>query len=146
VPPAETADTSILIPFFRSGVYQSEIRSASRAKYLYLSSLVALELYAGARDQAEKRALDRFVASFVQRGRILVPAHEDCALAGILLARQRRLAGDLAVRNHLVDVLIVLSASQVGGTVITANLRHLELWASLARRAGRSVRVRAPAE
>jgi hypothetical protein len=44
-------------------------------------------------------------------------------------------------RDHLSDVLLVLSAAQVNGTVLTANLRHLVVWASLARRAGRDVRV-----
>jgi len=45
-----------------------------------------------------------------------------------------------------VDMLIVLSAAQIGATVVTANVDHLGVWAALARRAGRDVHVRAPAE
>jgi hypothetical protein len=94
--------------------------------------------------RAEKRALDRFVGSFAGRGRLIVPRHEDWVLVGVLLARRRRLAGDLVARDHLADVLLVLSASQVNGTVLTANVRHLMVWASLARRAGRDVRAGSP--
>jgi len=102
-----------------------------------------LELYAGTRDQQEKRALDEFVGGFARRGRVLTATQEDHTLAGVMLARRRRIAGELQVRDHLVDVLIVLCASQVGGTVLTNNVRHLETWAALARRAGRDVRASA---
>jgi predicted nucleic acid-binding protein len=108
--------------------------------------LVGLELYVGTRNQAEKRALDAFVATFERRQRVLTPTHADHVLAGVLLNRRRRLVGDLEARRHAVDMLIVLSASQIGATVVTANVQHLEIWAAMARRAGRDVRVRAPVE
>ena len=73
-----------------------------------------------------------------------MPTHADCVLGGILLARQRRMAGSFEARHHVADVLIVLSASQIGATVISANVTHLQTWAALARRAGREVRVRPP--
>jgi predicted nucleic acid-binding protein len=129
----------------RSGAYEGELVEALHAGRLYLSSLVGLELYAGTRDQAEKRALDTLVASFRRRGFMVTPSEDDHLLAGILLSRQRRLTGDLQVRDHVVDLLIVLSTSQLTGTVLTANVRHLAQWAALARRAGRDVRVREPA-
>ena len=139
-------DTSILIPYFARGRYSRDVTGAAAPKRLWLSSLVALELYVGTRDQAEKRSLDAFVASFERRQRVLTPTHADHVLAGILLNRRRRLAGSLEARHHVVDVLVVLSASQIGGTVVTANVEHLGVWAALARRAGRDVRVRAPRE
>ena len=138
-------DTSVLIRFFRYGEHQDELALAVRASRLHLSSLVALELYMGTRDQQEKRALDHFTASFERRGLLVAPRHEDYVLGGILLGRRRRQVGDLLAKDHLADVMIVLSASQIAGTVITDNVKHLEVWASLARRAGRDVRVRGPA-
>jgi predicted nucleic acid-binding protein len=113
---------------------------------LWFASLVALELYVGTRDQAEKRPLDAFLAPIQRRQHIVTPTHADHVLAGLLLNRRRRLVGDLEARRHVMDVLIVLSASQIGATVVTANVDHLGMWAAMARRAGRDVRIRAPLE
>lgn len=146
MPRPEVFDTSVLIPYFGRGTYRGHVEAAIRARRMYLSSLVALELYAGTRDAAGKRLLDVFVGVLVRRDLVVTPSHEDHTLAGQLLARGRRLAGDLRARDHLVDALIVLSAAQVGGTVVSLNVRHMERWAGLARRAGRDVRVRAPVE
>ena len=100
----------------------------------------------GTRDQAEKQLLDRFVRSFERAGRVLTPTHADHVLGGRLLNRRRRLVGGMEARHHVMDVLIVLSASQIGATVVTQNVDHLGVWAAMARRAGRDVRVRAPLE
>ncbi len=143
-PRPEVAETSVLIPFLRSGAFASEIESARIRGRLQLPSIATLELYAGVRTQAEKRELDGFVLGFTRRGLVLTPTDQDHVLAGILLSRRRQQAGDLNVRDHIMDVLIVLSAAQVGGTVLTQNVRHMELWAGLARRAGKDVHVRAP--
>lgn len=140
----ELLDTSILIPYLTSCRFAGEVRDAARPGRLWISSLVALELYVGTRDQAEKRVLDALVASFERRQRVLTPTHADHVLAGVLLARRRRLAGDFQARHHVVDVLIVLSAAQVRATVVTQNVDHLGPWAAMARRAGRDVRVRPP--
>jgi predicted nucleic acid-binding protein len=139
-------DTSILIPYFARRRYVRDIGDSTASDRVWLSSLVALELYVGTRDQAEKRALDAFVASFERRQRVLTPTHADHVLAGLLLNRRRRLVGDLEARRHVVDMLIVLSASQVGATIVTANVEHLGVWAAMARRSGRDVQVRAPVE
>lgn len=144
VPRPLIADTSLLIPFFKGGTDGTALRRAIRSGRLYLSSLTALELYVGTRDIVEKRALDRFVDSFVRRRLVVAPRHEDYVLGGVLLARRRRSAGDLLAHDHVVDVLVVLSAAQISGTVLTANVQHLELWAVLARRTGADVRVERP--
>ena len=142
----EVHDTSILIPFMVGRRHSREIRDTGHSRRIWLSSLVVLELYVGTRDQGEKRALDAFVASFERRRRILTPTHADHVLGGLLLNRRRRLVGSMEARHHVADVLIVLSASQIGATVVTQNVDHLGVWAAMACRAGRDVRVRAPLE
>ena len=146
MPPPEIFDSSVLIPYLVSGACRSEIQVAISAQRFRMSSLVALELYAGTRDADEKRELDYMLGLFARRDWLVTAAHDDHVLAGQLLSRRRRLTGSMNVRDHLVDVLIVLSASQVKGTVVSANVRHMGPWAALARRAGRDVRVRAPLE
>ena len=59
----EVPDTSLLIPFFRDGQHEAEVRTGLRSGRLWLSSLVALELYTGTRDASEKRALDVALSS-----------------------------------------------------------------------------------
>jgi predicted nucleic acid-binding protein len=146
MPRPEIFDSSVLIPYFSRGAHRMEVRESIDRGRMRVSSLVALELYAGTRSAAEKRVLDEFFAYFARRGWSMTAAHDDHTLSGQLLARRRRIVGEMAVRDHLIDVLIVVSAARVGGTVITANVRHMEPWAALARRAGRNVRVRPPLE
>ena len=59
-----------------------------------------------------------------------------------MIARRIRLQGGLRPRDHLADVLILISAARLKGVVVTANLRHFEEWARLATAAGLDVTVR----
>jgi predicted nucleic acid-binding protein len=77
-----------------------------------------------------------------RRDRLLTPDDEDWIRAGRLIARQIRLHGTLRPRDHLADVLILISAARLGGVVVTANLRHFEAWRRLAVAAGLDVMVR----
>ena len=90
---------------------------------VWLSAVVACELYAGARSE-EARLLDRLVHGAAGRERLLVPGVADWAAAGRLLARRARLWGALRPRDHLADVLIVVSAARIGGQILTANQTH----------------------
>ena len=75
--------------------------------------------------------------------RLLVPTADEWVVAGTLLARRARLYGAVRPRDHLPDVLIVVSAARIGGEILTANARDFEAWAELARRAGLDVSVKA---
>jgi len=88
-------------------------------------------------------ALTLILRGFERLGAVLTPTYEDWVLAGRLLEQYQRLYGGINPSEHAHDVLIVLSAAQVQGVVVTANLRHMERWARLARRSGRPVRVHA---
>jgi predicted nucleic acid-binding protein len=109
---------------------------------IWLSAVVACELYSGTRSGAEAVQLDRMVRGAKRANRLLVPTLEDWTRAGRLLARRVRLHGSLRPRDHLADVLIVASAGRIGGEVLTSNRVHFEIWADLARRSGLDVIVR----
>jgi predicted nucleic acid-binding protein len=85
--------------------------------------------------------LDRFVAVMDRLGRVLTPTSDEWRTAGRLLARKVRLSGPLRPRDHLADVLILVSAARVGGTVLTTNVRHFQMWAELATAGGLDVTV-----
>lgn len=109
---------------------------------VWLSSVVLAELYAGTRSPGDRLILDRIAVAMRRRDRLLTPDDEDWIRAGRLIARQIRLHGTLRPRDHLADVLILISAARLGGVVVTANLKHFEAWRRLAVAAGLDVMVR----
>ena len=107
-----------------------------------MSSVVLAELYAGTRSPDDRLILDRIVQAMRRIDRIITPDSGDWIRAGRLLARRVRLHGDVRPRDHLADVLILLSAARLQGCVVTANLRHFAVWQRLAVAAGLDVTVR----
>lgn len=100
---------------------------------VWLSSVVLMELYAGTGSLEDALDLDQLTRIMERTGRILQPAHGDWIRCGRLLERRSRLHGQVKTSDHLADLLILVSAAGIGGTVVTANLRHFEPWARLAR-------------
>jgi predicted nucleic acid-binding protein len=133
------ADTTAFVHAIR-GARQPFFDAVLRGQ-IWLSAVVACELYAGTRSTEEARFLDRLVRGAIARERMLEPLAEDWAAAGRLLARRARLWGALRPRDHLADVLIVVSAARLTGEIVTANRTHFEAWADLARRSGLDVIV-----
>ncbi|MHB8731087.1 MAG: PIN domain-containing protein [bacterium] len=139
----EVPDTSVFIAAIRGDDALERITRAVRSGRGYLSSVVAQELWAGTRSRDDADALSAVMLVFERIGLTLVPSYDDWVLAGRLLRQYARLYGAIEPRDHVLDVLIVLTASQVDGTVVTANARHMDRWARMARRSGRQVWVRA---
>lgn len=92
----------------------------------YLSSIVVMELYAGAFSDRERRLVRRLVATFARPGRLIVPTEPVYEDAGhVLRDLQASEDYDLSrARGLSNDVLIALSARAIGATVITQNERH----------------------
>jgi predicted nucleic acid-binding protein len=115
-----------------------------RSGRLWLSSVVVAELLAGTRDSAEAHWLEGLMSGMRKippAGRLLTPDLVDWTRTGHLIARRIRLHGALQPRDHLADVLVLVSAARIGGEVVTANLRHFRAWAALARASGLNVVV-----
>jgi len=85
--------------------------------------------------------VERLVVGFTRAARLMTPTADDWRVAGQLLARRVRLQGPLRPRDHLADVLIAVSAARIQGTVVTANGRHFQAWASLAAASGLNATV-----
>ncbi len=131
-PRSEVPDTTVLIAVIRDARARSEFLKEVRSGDVWLSTVVAAELYAGTHSREDSQALDRLVAAMERLGRLLVPTADEWVRAGRLLARRTRLSGAVQPRGHLADVLIVVSAARLKGTVVTANVRHFEAWVELA--------------
>jgi predicted nucleic acid-binding protein len=137
----EVPDTGVFIQVMRQPRSWAAFQHALAAGRIWLSAIVVAELYAGTRSREDTRLLDRIAGAMWRIDRLLTPCADDWARAGRLIARAARLRGAVRPRDHLADVLILVSAARLRGTVVTANLRHFELWAVLATAAGLDVTV-----
>jgi len=137
----EIPDTSVLIGLAHANGNLDRLYHRLTEDRLWMSSVVLSEFLAGTRSPEEAHLVERLVAIFSRTGRLLTPAAAEWTLAGRLIARRIRLTGSERPRDHFNDLLIILSAARASGTVITANVRHFNAWATHTRRAGLDVQV-----
>jgi predicted nucleic acid-binding protein len=87
-----------------------------------MSSVVALELFAGCRTNRERNALSGFLKPFEKAGRIVTPDHGCYVEAGRVLAGLSRDGVGRSHRRQIVsDILIAVTAARSGLVVITDN-------------------------
>lgn len=134
-------DTTVMIEALRHPEHLPALTRAFRLRRIWLTSVTVAELYAGTRSVRDARALDRMVDVFARGQRLLTPDQEDWQRAGQLIARFIRRYGAVSPRDHLADVLIVILAARLHGTVVTANRRHFERWADFASQTRHDVTV-----
>ena len=138
----EVPDTSALLEAIRRPECWPTLQRSLQTGQVWLSSVVLAELYAGTRSPDDQFLLNRIAVAMKRADRLLTPDDGDWIRAGRLISRQIRLRGALRPRDHLADVLILITAARLGGVVVTANLRHFEVWQRLAVAAGLDVMVR----
>lgn len=97
---------------------------------LFLSSVVASELRAGARTTRDRKKLEReLLDPFVRRGRVLSPSRSAWDALGLALAALREEEGlQLAQvpRTFAFDILIAYSCREAGVTLVTRNGRDMD--------------------
>ena len=115
-------DTNIYIHAIRGGPF-SEAYSLliDSWPFTHLSSVVSAELYAGALDSPGMRLVQRLVWRSEGVGRVVTPTHGTWNEAGEILAKIRKQEPGFKSKfpELFNDILIALSALQVGGTVYT---------------------------
>jgi predicted nucleic acid-binding protein len=115
-------DTNVLVGFFRNPREKEEFELRTRRPLLYMSSVVALELFAGCRTRRQEKALISFLKPFEKAGRLVTPDHACFRDAGKVLAGLGRDGmGKAHCRQIVNDVLIAVSAVRFGMVVVTAN-------------------------
>jgi len=134
-------DSSVLIPWFRSGAYDELVVSALQSRRFLLCSVVWMELYAGTRDRTDKRELDRMEQILSRINRIITPRAGDFYLAGQIISYYSRIYGAIKPRDHICDVLIVLCAVNVGAELFTENAEHLQIWQRILMRSGQKLNL-----
>lgn len=110
-------DTNVLVDWINVGAHEDRILAKGQVRLL--SSVVEMELRAGAFSPSGRRAVERIVKAHAGAARILCPTPAVFAAAGEILQRLRRRGIDVRRASLVDDVLIALSARSVGATVIT---------------------------
>jgi predicted nucleic acid-binding protein len=117
-------DTNVLVDVLRDPSAEEAFRVfLTRCSHLtYLSSVVVLELHAGARTPKQARVLERDVIQrFARVNRVFTPSADAFSTAGTLLATLARREGWTAdAQPSLVhDALLAASCRESGVTLIT---------------------------
>jgi predicted nucleic acid-binding protein len=116
-------DTNVYIDWLNSGRYEELFFAPGAVKHL--SSIVMMELLAGAFAPKDRKLLQGITRSFAAVGRLLLPTIAVYQDAGEVLRRLQVVRGYMArgTATLVNDVLIALSARSIGATVITQNKR-----------------------
>lgn len=134
-------DTSVYIAYIRRKEYSDLVDRATESGRVVLSSVVAMELYAGARSVAEKRLLDQFVESMKISSAYETPGEDDWARGGILVERFTRFRSHAQIRDHFRDILVILAAVNRGAVLVSSNA-HIENWGNILKKQGETLRLK----
>jgi predicted nucleic acid-binding protein len=128
VPQRIALDTNIYIHALRQPERLAALKRFLRqaGDRVHLHAIVALELRAGVRDEAQLAGVDGLVRPYQESNRIVLPTFEAFMHAGRVLCavaqRERIPLGD-APRSFTNDVLIATSCRETGTVLITENAR-----------------------
>lgn len=115
-------DTNVLIDFLRTGMHTEWVFGGHGTVVRFISAVVLLELRLGADTPKRKKAVDRIQQAF-QSGRTIGLTPSTLDHAGRLFRAMHGNASGLRDRlAPMNDMLIALTAREIGATVITNNL------------------------
>ena len=117
-------DTNVYIDWFDRGLHEALVVGPGFVRYL--SSVVQMELRTGATTRRARQLLDQVVRAHAASGRVVAPLPAQFDEAGLAL-QALRLAGREIRRASLVnDLLIALTARQIGAIVYTRDFEDFE--------------------
>ena len=123
-------DTSVYVAAIRAGPESEPARLLrSRLPRTHLAAVVAAELQAGVVHVEPRRAVAALIRAARRVGRLVTPTFRSWLRAGEVMAVIRRREPRHASKLPRLwnDVLIAVSATQIGATVVSANRRDFEL-------------------
>ncbi len=120
-------DSDLYIDWIEAGLHQGLI--LDRTLIQHLSTVVLLELQAGALTAATADTVGALYKTFGQTGRLLAPSAETYWRAGSAL-RTLQIQHKINLQRRLRlanDCLIAFSTRQIGATLLTRNARDYQL-------------------
>ncbi len=134
-------DTGIYIRFSRGENYLWLGEDTRVFQRTILTAVVAAELYAGAHNHREKRALDELCQAHHALGHFSSPPAAAWIDTGVLLRRARRVFGQMDFVHHFRDLLIAVEAVRAGATLVTQNVADFARWRSLLASARKTLKL-----
>lgn len=131
--PKYIIDTSLYIHAIRDDQRNDELQAFywSHAPFVYLHSVVAGELLAGAvHPDLERRTQEQLIGPFEATGRVVTPGHGSWKRAGQIVARllrEKKLSPEGIRRSFLNDCMIAASAREIGFVVVSDNTKDFDL-------------------
>lgn len=126
-------DSSVYIASLRKGddsiFAERRVDVEGQPQLVYLSVVVLQELNAGAVDKTVKKLLAKLERGFQNSNRLLVPNLSDWSSTGRILSQIGQKHGfERVKRSRLTnDCLIATSASRLGLTIATLNVRDFQI-------------------
>lgn len=134
-------DTNIYISFIRDRLHEDILLQRGTTKYL--SAIVLMELWAGAKNREAERLLHKLQRPYAAAGRIVVLDPARYMTAGQLLCDLRPEHADLVKQAGFTnDIQIALTALLVGARLYTENRKHFGIISGFMK--GLSVEYRCP--
>jgi predicted nucleic acid-binding protein len=125
VKPKAVPDTSFLIEHFRKVTVQEAFLNLNRYYHIAFSSVVLMELLAGAFDPKERKLIDQIARNFTV---ISVTAQQWLICGEIMMKLRRDKKIDRErVKGLLADILIAISVRGAGAVLITRNEKDFKL-------------------
>jgi predicted nucleic acid-binding protein len=136
------ADSSILISYLRYGKYENFLFKNLSRMNLFLPGPVLGELYAGANTKDDLRDLESFRRALGEN--VTETTVEDWILAGRCIVLYSMRFGKVKPRDHIIDVLIAITAAKIRAVLATENLRHMKMWKEILIKLGKKIKVETP--
>jgi predicted nucleic acid-binding protein len=123
--PKAVLDTSFLIEHFRKETVHEAFLNLTRYYHVAFSSVVLMELLAGAFDPKEQKLLDQIARNFTV---VSVTERQwfTCGEIMMKLRRDKKIDRE-RIRGLLADILIAVSVRDTGAVLITKNEKDFRL-------------------
>ena len=119
-------DTNVYISFIRNRTHREELQRRGTIKYL--SAIVLMELWAGARTRKSERLLYNLQKPYKNAGRIVTLNTGHYITVGQFFSDLPLKYGELVKRpGFLNDVQIAVTALSIGATLFTENVTHFDI-------------------
>jgi len=123
--PRAVPDTSFLVEHFRKATLREAFLNLARYYHVTFSAVVLMELLAGAFDPKERKLIDQIARNFS----VISVTDRQWFLCGEIMMRLRKdkKIDSGRVKGLLADILIAVSARDIGAVLITRNEKDFKL-------------------
>ncbi|MDO9288698.1 MAG: PIN domain-containing protein [Thermodesulfovibrionales bacterium] len=118
-------DTSFLAEHFRKNTVYDTFINLNRLYHITFSSVVLMELLSGAYDAKEQKLIEQIKNNFT----VISITERQWYVAGniMLKLRKGKKVDPLRIKSLLADILIAISARDIGAVLITRNEKDFKL-------------------